>query len=83
MKQEWMTAIAIVLSIISGVAVSFAYYLFYIVLKEIIQVFPVNILEAYAPHGTLATTTNLLTTNTTVMAFYNTMGWVTKWPTTY
>ena len=36
MKQEWMTAIIIIFSIMSGLFVSFNWYLWYIVLKEII-----------------------------------------------
>ena len=72
-----MTAIVVVFSIFSGVAVSFGYYLAYIVVKEIIQLFPVNLLEAYSPPNTTGTVGNPLTTNATVMTFYNTMGWVT------
>ena len=68
-----MTAIVIVFSIFSGVVVSFGYYLAYIVLKEIIQLFPVNMIEAYAPPNTTGTVGNLLTTNATVIAFYNTL----------
>ena len=83
MKQEWMTAIIIIFSIVSGVFVSVNWYFWYIVLKEIIQLFPVNMMEAYAPANTTPTVDNPLTTNATVMAFYTTMGWVTKFPSTY
>ena len=65
-----MTAIIIIFSIVSGVFVSANWYFWYIVLKEIIQLFPVNIIEKYEPANTFPTVDNPLTTNATVMAFY-------------
>ena len=65
-----MTAIVVIFSIVSGVFVGFNWYFWYIILKEIIQLFPVNFIEAYAPFNTVATTNNPLTTNTTVIAWW-------------
>ena len=78
-----MTALVVIFSITSGIFVSFNWYFWYIILKEIIQLFPVNFIEAYAPFNTLPTTNNPLTTNAAVLAFWTSVGWTTKFPSTY
>ena len=79
MKQEWMTALVVIGTIIFGMSCGFGWYLFYIILKDILMAFPVNWLIKYAPPNT-DKTTNPLTTNTEVVAFYTKTGFVAEFP---
>ena len=79
MKQEWMTAMVVISSIVWGIFVGFNWYFWYIVLKEIIMLFPANMMAAYKPPNTTKLD-NPLVLNEAVIDLYTVSGFIAAFP---